>query len=117
MKAISTTALNPPRTEANELQKRINQYRQASDKPLLLEEVGYHSWADDPAASRAEEEQADTLGHVIRVAEAQKLAGWVIWTAFDFVPAAGQPPNEEHFFGLWRTDLTPKPALEALPLP
>ncbi|MBE7554886.1 MAG: cellulase family glycosylhydrolase [Anaerolineales bacterium] len=104
-------------TEANELQKRINQYRQASAKPLLLEEVGYHSWTDDPAASRAEQEQADTLEHVIRVAEAQKLSGWVIWTAFDFVPAAGQPPNEEHFFGLWRTDLTPKPALEALPLP
>ncbi|GIK42886.1 MAG: hypothetical protein BroJett011_67190 [Chloroflexota bacterium] len=104
-------------TEANELQKRINQYRQATDKPLLLEEVGYHSWADDPAASQAEQKQADTLEHVIRVAEAQKLSGWVIWTAFDFVPAAGQPPNEEHFFGLWHTDLTPKPALEALPLP
>lgn len=104
-------------TEANELQKRINQYRQATDKPLLLEEVGYHSWADAAAASRAEQKQADTLGHVIRVAEAQKLSGWVIWTAFDFVPAAGQPPNEEHFFGLWHTDLTPKPALEALPLP
>ncbi|MCL4300332.1 MAG: cellulase family glycosylhydrolase [Anaerolineae bacterium] len=104
-------------TEANELQQRINQYRQTTDKPLLLGEVGYHSWADDPAAFRAEAEQADTLGHVIRVAEAQKLAGWVVWTAFDFVPAAGQPPNEEHFFGLWHTDLTPKPALEALPLP
>lgn len=104
-------------TEPNELQKRINQYRQATAKPLLLEEVGYHSWADAPAAPRTEQEQADTLGCVIRVAEAQKLSGWVIWTAFDFVPAAGQTPNEEYFFGLWRTDLTPKPALKALPLP
>lgn len=104
-------------TEANELQGRINQYQKATPKPLLLGEVGYDSWADTPAASRAEEEQAEKLGHVIRVAEARKLSGWVIWTAFDFVPAAGQTPNEEHFFGLWHTDLTPKPALKVLPLP
>jgi hypothetical protein len=104
-------------TDAKELEARIKTYQEKSDKPLMLQEVGYHAWAEAPEAPRTEQEQADTLASVIGVVEAEQLAGWVIWTAFDFVPASGQPPHQEHFFGLWRTDLTPKPALEALPLP
>jgi hypothetical protein len=103
-------------TDARELQDRISRYRKESDKPLLLGEVGYHGWAESPEQPQTEQAQADKLGSVISLAEEEGLAGWVVWTAFDFVPATGQPPNEEHFFGLWRTDLTPKPALEALPL-
>lgn len=104
-------------TDTTELQKRISSYRKESDQPLLLGEVGYQGWTDSAEGPRAEQVQADKLGRAVKVAEKEKLAGWVVWTAFDFVPAAGQPLNEEHFFGLWRTDLTPKPALEALPLP
>ncbi len=104
-------------TDTTELQKRISSYRKESDQPLLLGEVGYQGWTDSAEGPRAEQVQADKLGRAVKVAEKEKLAGWVVWTAFDFVPAAGQPLNEEHFFGLWRTDLTPKPALEVLPLP
>lgn len=98
--------------EPDRLQSRLNEYRRATTKPLVLGEIGYHTLDNS-----AEKAQADTLGRAIRVVETQKLAGWIIWTAFDFVPAPGQTPNEEHFFGLWRTDLTPKPVLKALPLP
>lgn len=104
-------------TDAKELAPRLKTYQQQSDKPLVLQEFGYPSGADAAEQSRAEKEQADSLAAAIKTVEEAGLAGWVIWTAFDFVPAAGQPPNEEHSFGLWRTDLTPKPALEALPLP
>jgi tetratricopeptide (TPR) repeat protein len=104
-------------TDAKELQARTEQYRQHTHQPLILQEVGYHSWADSSGDPASEKEQADRLGRVIKQAEVDKLAGWIVWTAFDFVPEPGQPANEEHFFGLWRTDLTPKPALEALPLP
>jgi len=31
--------------DANDLQIRINEFRQASNKPLLLEEIGYSTWA------------------------------------------------------------------------
>ncbi len=104
--------------EANRLQIRINEYRQASSKPLLLEEIGYSTWAASVAEQPAKEKEVSTtLSRTLRVAEAQNIAGWVIWTAFDFVPAPGQPEHEEHFFGLWRTDLAPKPALDAIPLP
>ncbi|MBE7470721.1 MAG: hypothetical protein DPW09_15725 [Anaerolineae bacterium] len=104
-------------TDAKDLAPRLKTYQQQSDKPLVLQEFGYHSWADSPGQPRTEKEQADSLAEAIKTVEAAGLSGWVIWTAFDFVPAPGQPPNEEHFFGLWRTDLTPKPALQTLPLP
>ncbi len=104
-------------SEAQQLQSRINEYKQRSNnRPLMLQEVGYHSWTQSPDAPRDEPGQADILGRVVQVAEAEQISGWIVWTAFDFVPAPAQPANEEHFFGLWRVDLTPKPALEALPL-
>jgi tetratricopeptide (TPR) repeat protein len=103
-------------TSAAALQKRIADYQPRTDKPLMLQEVGYHSWAESPDEPRGEAKQAETLAEVIDVVEKENLSGWVIWTAFDFVPASGQPLNNEHFFGLWRTDLSPKPVVDTLPL-
>jgi hypothetical protein len=103
-------------SEADQLQARLNDYRQRSHKPLMLQEVGYPSSAAALSDQQGELSQADILGRVVNVAEAQNISGWVVWTAFDFVPKPGQPAGAEHFFGLWRVDLTPKPALKALPL-
>ncbi|MCI0577488.1 MAG: cellulase family glycosylhydrolase [Chloroflexi bacterium] len=99
-------------TGAGELQARVAVYRRESDKPLLLEEVGYHSWKDAPRDGRDEAAQARLLAEAIGVAEGNGLAGWLVWTAFDFAPEPGQPWGFEHFFGLWRPDLTPKAALD-----
>lgn len=85
------------------------------DKPLLLQEVGYHSWSAAPQDARNEQEQAELLLQVVATAEVEGLAGWLVWTAFDFAPEPGESPSHELFFGLWRLDLTPKPALELLP--
>lgn len=104
--------------EAAYLAARVDDYRQRSDgKPLLLEEVGYHTWANAPQGAGNPENQADILGRVITMAEQKQLAGWLVWTAFDFAPLPGQPENHQHFFGLWTLDLKPKPALDALSLP
>ena len=99
-----------------QLQSRIEQYQQSSKQPLLLQEVGYHSWAAAPDGSRDELTQAEILGDVVNAVEETEIVGWVVWTAFDFVLAPGQPPNYEHFFGLWRTDLSSKPVLNELSL-
>ncbi|MCP5101278.1 MAG: cellulase family glycosylhydrolase [Chloroflexi bacterium] len=96
------------------LQVRINRYSQSGEKPILLEEIGYHSWLDAPQDKRSEAEQAQLLGNAVALANAEEIAGWMIWTAFDFVPKAGQSSTYEHNFGLWRTDLTPKPALSQI---
>jgi hypothetical protein len=103
-------------TDADELQVRLESYKQHSEKPLILQEVGYHSWAEAPYDARDEVRQAEVLGRVIGIAEAQDIAGWAIWTAFDLVPEPGQAATYEHFFGVWRVDLSPKPALEILAL-
>lgn len=103
--------------DASVLASRIGYYRElSSDKPLMLQEVGYPGYRTGGFGLRSEAEQAEILGEVVRLAEAKNLSGWLVWAAFDFVPEPGRSPNHEHFFGLWRTDLTPKPALEALPL-
>lgn len=102
--------------DIQKLQNRIEQYRRGSGQPLVLQEVGYHSWAEAPDGPRDELTQAEILGRVVNAVEETEISGWVVWTAFDFVLAPGQPANYEHFFGLWRTDLTPKPVLEVLPL-
>jgi len=46
-------------SNAAELQARIEAYQANADKPLLLQEVGYHSWAEAPADARTEEAQAE----------------------------------------------------------
>jgi hypothetical protein len=101
---------------APELEARLKQLKEGSDKPLLLEAVGYHSWAESPDDPQDETKQAQNLQTAVGAAEAEALAGWLVWTAFDFEPGPGQPATHHHFFGLWRVDLSPKPALELLPL-
>lgn len=103
-------------SDVSSLQARITDYRARTSKPLLLEEIGYHSWTGDPSTPRTADEQAVLLSEAISQADADDLAGWLIWTAFDFVPDNGIY-NFEHFFGLWTYDLEPKPALDGLPLP
>ncbi len=102
--------------DAGQLRARVSDYRQRNRKPLLLEEVGYHSWAQAPQDARDEMTQAMLLSDAVNTAEKQGLTGWIVWTAFDFVPPAGQAANYEHFFGLWHSDLTPKSVLKTLPL-
>jgi hypothetical protein len=96
-------------TDAAKLQQRVDTLRAASSKPIVLEEVGYPAWDQD-----SETRQAKSLQEVISAAERSGIAGWLIWTAFDFVPPPGQTTSQEYFFGVWRTDLTPKPALNEL---
>jgi tetratricopeptide (TPR) repeat protein len=97
--------------KADLMQPRIDEYRKHSSKPLLLQEFGYAYRGTDDSTG-----QAVLLGDVARLADADNLVGWVVWTAFDFQPAPGREANYETFFGLWTLDLVPKAALAQLPL-
>jgi len=94
------------------LNRRILALRDYTDKPILLEEFGYSTFAMTP------DEQGARIQQVIETAESQDLAGWLIWTAFDFPLDATCSPspcasadNLEHHFGLWYADYSPKPAV------
>jgi Cellulase (glycosyl hydrolase family 5) len=97
------------------LRQRIADLRTYTQKPILLEEVGYST------LGLPEAQQSDKLREVLTAADQEGLAGWLLWTAFDFStdvtclpPACPSLDNGEHHFGLWRADYTPKPAVEML---
>lgn len=94
---------------------RILELQAATDKPILLQEFGYSTQRMDEAS------QARTIGEVIDVVEKTHIAGWLIWTAFDFPtdatcipPNCPSPDNAEHHFGLWHVDYSPKPVVQLL---
>lgn len=94
------------------LRLRTASLRQLTDKPILLEEFGYSTFNTE------EVQQGQLLNAAIQAAEVDGLAGWLIWSAFDFpLEATCTPPacpsidSIQHHFGLWRTDYEPKIAL------
>jgi hypothetical protein len=102
--------------DAADLSRRIVELRRKTDKPILLQEVGYSS------LTRSLVEQHDSLRQTLATAEEERLLGWMIWAAFDFPRDATcypapclSPDNMEHYFGLWTVDYLPKPVINALP--
>ncbi len=104
--------------DAADMQRRVADMRAGTDKPILLEEFGYSTFNVTP------EVQAETIAAVIESAHQADLLGWLVWTVFDLPLAATCWPqpcvdaeNHEHHFGLWYSDYSPKPAVQALNSP
>ncbi len=102
-------------SDGTSLRQRIAALKVSTQKPILLEEVGYSTFGG------SETRQSDRLREVLTTADDEGLAGWLVWTAFDFStdvtclpPACPSKENGEHHFGLWHADYTPKPAVEML---
>jgi|GEM_PF-416551 len=102
-------------TSADELRWKVSTLRSATDKPILLGEFGFSTFTTD------EETQRDLLEANIQAASDAGVIGWLVWTAYDFptdvtcLPAAcPSQENFEHHMGLWKTDGTPKLAVELI---
>lgn len=96
-------------SDANELAQRLAAYKTQTDKPILLEEVGY------PAqGSEGETYQLSMFLPILDVVNDQNLAGWLAWAAFDFAPYNDPFANQEKYFGLWQYDLSPKAFVNSL---
>lgn len=100
---------------AADLRQRVAGLRALTAKPLLLIAFGVSTQQVNETA------QASTLRAVIRAAEGDRLAGWLLWTVYDGPPdpACGAAPCQASAeisaaFGLWRADGSPKPAVEVL---
>lgn len=88
-----------------------------SDKPILLSAIGYATYEIDELGQR------EAIYRAIEAVQQNQLAGWVIWTAFDYpltaicqdpnCPATDSPANR---FGIWNTSYFPKRALDAIRL-
>ncbi len=98
------------------LKQRIATLRTYTQKPILLGEVGYSTMG-----GQNEDRQGTNLQAALAQANTDGLAGWLVWTAFDYpTDATCWPPdcpskdNSEHHFGLWRVDYSAKPAVEMI---
>jgi hypothetical protein len=97
------------------LRQRIAALRAYTDKPLLLIALG------SSTLEITEIEQAQRLRATVRAAEADAIAGWLVWTMYDFPVSVTCYPepcasfdDARHHFGLWRSDGTRKPGANAL---
>jgi hypothetical protein len=101
--------------DAQSLRERVAALRQYTAKPLLLVAFGFST------SQVSEVAQAQGLRAAVRAAEGDHLAGWLVWTMYDFPPevacwpepCAGQDGARLHF-GLWHADGSRKPAANAL---
>jgi hypothetical protein len=101
--------------DLNVLRGRLISLSNATTKPVVLTSFGYSTF------EQSEEQQRDLIDGAVGVIEEYDAGGWVLWTGFDFPldatcvePNCPSQDNREHHFGLWRTDYTAKPALEAI---
>ena len=91
----------------------------ATDKPILLASVGYSTFDYDELGQR------QAYFRAFEAVEQNNLAGWVVWTGFDYPlpklcpieqPDCVIEPSSETRFGLWNTSYFPKRALDAVRL-
>ncbi len=99
------------------LRMRIAELRGYTDKPLLLIAFGFSTFA------ASEIDQVQWLRAAVQAAEADHLAGWLVWTMYDFpteVTCWPEPcaslDDARHHYGLWNTDGSRKLAADTLDL-
>lgn len=102
-------------SDLDDLRQRIAILRNQTQKPILLSRFGFST------LDISETEQRDRIYEVLQAAQNNQLAGWMIWTAFDFpLTAVCEEPNcpaedkPDYHYGVWNTSYFPKLAVEAI---
>ncbi|RMF82605.1 MAG: hypothetical protein D6737_01295 [Chloroflexi bacterium] len=97
------------------LRQRIALLKSQTQRPIVLLATGFSTYESD------ERTQHDQLQGTIEAAEVNELAGWLVWTAFDFPlsahciePACPTADSPEHHFGLWNTSYFPKLSVDVI---
>lgn len=103
--------------DLEKLRQQIALLTAATDTPIVLTSIGYSTFGS------SEEGQRDSLQAALDAARNNHLAGWFVWTAFDFpltvtcyTPGCVNSDSADHHLGLWTTDYTPKLAVGVIRL-
>ncbi|MEO8606702.1 MAG: hypothetical protein ABI690_02380 [Chloroflexota bacterium] len=103
------------RSNLENLRQQIALLTDATDTPIILTSIGYSAFG------RSEEGQRDSLQAALDAARNNRLAGWFVWTAFDFpltvtcyTEGCINTDSDDHHFGLWTTDYKPKLAVDVI---
>lgn len=101
--------------EYEPLRQAIANVRASTTKPILLSAIGYSTFALDETTQR------NLLFQGLEEVSNNRLAGWLIYMAFDYpTSAACEPPDcpspvrDIHRYGIWNTSYFPKLAVEAI---
>ncbi|MBZ0281234.1 MAG: cellulase family glycosylhydrolase [Anaerolineae bacterium] len=99
----------------DDLRQKIALVVNETDKPILLSAFGFSTFGT------SETNQRDYLQAALDAVQANRLAGWVVWTAFDFpltvtcyAPDCINTDSVDHHYGLWHTDYRPKLAVDVV---
>lgn len=103
--------------EVEALRQEIAVLKAATTRPIVLTAFGYNTFDMDELGQR------QAIQRAIEATRQNNLAGWLIWTAFDYplnvlctepdCPAVDSARNR---YGLWNTSYFPKRALDAVHL-
>lgn len=104
--------------DIDDLRQEIAVLNAATDRPVLLASIGYNTFDMNELLQRQSYQRA------FEAVANNGLAGWVVWTAFDYPLTAlcddindceiGNGPLNR--FGLWNTSYFPKRAVDAVEL-
>lgn len=103
-------------SDSESLRQRIASLKSQTQKPILLASIGYSTFA-----GLDENTQRDMLYQSFEAVQRNALAGWLVWTAFDYPltvtcdePDCLSEDSAEHHFGLWNTSYFPKLSIQAV---
>lgn len=101
--------------DVESLRQEIAVITAVTQRPVLLAEFGFNTFAIDELAQRLAYQRS------IEAVERNNLAGWIAWTAFDYpltvlceapnCPGADGPDNR---YGIWNTSYFPKRVIEVI---
>ena len=103
--------------DAHALPTQVEAIRARTNKPVIIEEMGWPSSPADKPAPEGAEFSVATQNYfyeaMLKDANQYNVAGVVQWTLMDYGPrTTGKVANFEEHFGLFRLDGSPKPAAE-----
>jgi hypothetical protein len=97
------------------LRQQIAMLKDTTDTPIVVTSIGYSTFGS------SQEGQRDSLQAALDAVHNNHLAGWSVWTAFDFpltatcyTPGCVNTDSADHHFGLWTTDYSPKLAVDVI---
>jgi len=97
------------------LRQEIANLKAGTDKPISLSAIGYSTFDLDETAQR------NLLYQAFEEARFNDLAGWGIYSAFDYPtsvtctePECPAKPQSLNFYGIWNTSYFPKLAVDAV---
>lgn len=103
--------------DAEALRQHLAILNELTEKPILLSAVGYSTYQTDDLSQR------NALQQALEAADNNGLAGWVVWTAFDYPltatciePDCPSADSADHHFGLWNTSYFPKLTVDVIEL-